>query len=61
MNFVSFSERENFFCILNQFFCRNIWNLKRNPYLCNVFFIVLDLRLTRLGAGVHPFFVLCPC
>ena len=26
-------------------------------YLCNVFFIVLDLRLTRLGLGGAPFFL----
>ena len=31
--------------------------LKR-PYLCIVFFIVLDLRLTRLGYSGIPFF--CP-
>ena len=30
----------------------------RNDYLCNVFFIVLDLRLTRLEYGGTPF--LCP-
>ena len=30
--------------------------LKR-PYLCIVFFIVLDLRLTRLGYSGIPFFV----
>ena len=27
-------------------------------YLCNVFFIVLDLRLTRLGYSGIPFFLL---
>ena len=29
----------------------------KRPYLCNVFFIVLDLRLTRLGYSGIPFFV----
>ena len=29
----------------------------RKSYLCNVFFIVLDLRLTRLGYSGIPFFV----
>ena len=24
-----------------------IWRNQENPYLCNVFFIVLDLRLTK--------------
>ena len=33
-------------------------SLKGKPYLCNVFFIVLDLRLTRLGYSGIPFF--CP-
>ena len=27
------------------------------PYFCIVFFIVLDLRLTRLGYSGIPFFV----
>lgn len=31
-------------------------SLKGKPYLCNVFFIVLDLRLTRLGYSGIPFF-----
>ena len=29
----------------------------RCPYLCIVFFIVLDLRLQRLGQSVDPFFM----
>ena len=33
-------------------------SLKGKPYLCNVFFIVLDLRLTRLGYSGISFF--CP-
>ena len=32
--------------------CRNI----KSPYLCNVFFIVLDLRLTKVGARRCSFF-----
>ena len=31
---------------------------RRSPYLCIVFFIVLDLRLTRLGYSGIPFFLL---
>ena len=30
---------------------------RRKPYFCIVFFIVLDLRLTRLGYRGIPFFV----
>ena len=30
---------------------------KKSQYLCTVFFIVLDLRLTRLEYGGTPFFV----
>ena len=34
---------------------------KKCPYICIVFFIVLDLRLTkRLGQGVDPFFLPLP-
>ena len=29
----------------------------KSMYLCNVFFIVLDLRLTRLGYSGIPFFL----
>ena len=35
-------------------------SLKGKPYLCNVFFIVLDLRLTRLGYSGIPFFLFIP-
>ena len=31
-------------------------NFPVSPYLCIVFFIVLDLRLTRLGYSGIPFF-----
>ena len=39
------------------FFFEKVWRVIRNPYLCNVFFIVLDLRLTRLGYSGIPFFM----
>ena len=39
------------------FFFEKVWRVIRNPYLCNVFFIVLDLRLTRLGYSGIPFFL----
>ena len=29
---------------------------KQSPYLCNVFFIVLDLRLTKVGVQRYSFF-----
>ena len=32
-------------------------NFMDSPYLCIVFFIVLDLRLTRLGYSGIPFFL----
>ena len=34
----------------------NSCNIMDSPYLCIVFFIVLDLRLTRLGYSGIPFF-----
>ena len=36
---------------------RNTCKKAENPYFCIVFFIVLDLRLTRLGYGGIPFFM----
>ena len=38
---------------LRQYACKKA----ENPYFCIVFFIVLDLRLTRLGYGGIPFFM----
>ena len=36
----------------------NVGRIKLNDYICKViFFIVLDLRLTRLGESVLPFFM----
>ena len=29
----------------------------KKPYLCIVFFIVLDLRLTKVGVRRYPFFM----
>ena len=31
----------------------------KSLYLCNVFFIVLDLRLTKVGVQRYSFFLLC--
>ena len=33
--------------------------LQNIHYLCNVFFIVLDLRLTKVDRSGDPFFILC--
>jgi hypothetical protein len=33
-------------------YCR----LLQKPYLCNVFFMVLDLRLIKVGVKRYPFF-----
>ena len=36
----------------------NIWRYPQSPYLCNVFFIVLDLRLTKDWlSGIDSLFV----
>jgi len=32
-------------------------SFRKNPYLCNVFFIVLDLRLTKFGSQRRAFFI----
>ena len=42
-----------FSCKIYSFF---LGGFARKSYLCNVFFIVLDLRLTRLGYSGIPFF-----
>ena len=39
-------------CLFSWIICRFI----RSPYLCNVFFIVLDLRLTKVGVQRYSFF-----
>ena len=38
------------------YFALKIWRYAESPYLCNVFFIVLDLRLTKVGARRCSFF-----
>ena len=41
-------------------FVLEIWRYPESPYLCNVFFIVLDLRLTKDWlSGIDSLF-LCP-
>ena len=38
-----------------------IWRNQEKPYLCNVFFIVLDLRLTKDWlSGIDSFFLCLP-
>ena len=32
----------------------------KSLYLCTVFFMVLDLRLTKIGTRRSPFFILWP-
>ena len=43
-------------CYKTWFFSWKIWQLVRSPYLCTVFFIVLDLRLTKVGVQRYSFF-----
>ena len=43
-------------CYKTLFFGSKIWRFAEKPYLCNVFFIVLDLRLTKVGIQRYPFF-----
>ena len=37
-------------------FAQTVANMLRRLYLCIVFFIVLDLRLTKIGTQRSPFF-----
>ena len=46
-------------CYRTYFFSWIICRFIRSPYLCNVFFIVLDLRLTKVGVQRYSFFLLC--
>ncbi|NDV65538.1 hypothetical protein D0T60_09820 [Bacteroides sp. 224] len=39
-------------CVVAHEICTN----RKTPYLCTVFFIVLDLRLTKVGIRRDPFF-----
>ncbi len=43
-------------CYKMRRFGPKIWRYAESPYLCNVFFIVLDLRLTKVGARRCSFF-----
>ena len=48
-------------CYKIRLFASKIWRYAESPYLCNVFFIVLDLRLTKKDwlSGIDSLF-LCP-
>ena len=39
------------------FLGKNPWNIEINPYLCTVFFIVLDLRLTKVWVTAVTLFL----
>ena len=44
-------------CVIKHtFFSWIICKFLNCPYLCNVFFIVLDLRLTKVGVQRYSFF-----
>ena len=43
-------------CYKTYFSCRFICRISEKPYLCIVFFIVLDLRLTKVGVQRYSFF-----
>ena len=43
-------------CYKTYFFSWIICRFPNYPYLCNVFFIVLDLRLTKVGVQRYSFF-----
>ena len=43
-------------CYKALFYSRNICRLPKSQYLCTVFFIVLDLRLTKVGVQRYSFF-----
>ena len=43
-------------CYKTYFFSWIICRFSKCPYLCNVFFIVLDLRLTKVGVQRYSFF-----
>ena len=45
-------------CYETYFFSWIICRFLKCPYLCNVFFIVLDLRLTKVGVQRYSFFLL---
>ena len=43
-------------CYKTRFSAQNACRFPGNPYLCIVFFIVLDLRLTKVGVQRYSFF-----
>ena len=47
-------------CYKMRCFTPKIWRYAESPYLCNVFFIVLDLRLTKRLAVWEDSLFLCP-
>ena len=44
-------------CYKAEFFQVTSCRFQKSPYLCNVFFIVLDLRLTKVGVQRYSFFL----
>ena len=44
-------------CYRTYFFSWIVCKYPKSPYLCNVFFIVLDLRLTKVGVQRYSFFL----
>mgnify|MGYP000102467276 CR=1 FL=1 len=46
-------------CYETCFFPWKVCQCPKSPYICNVFFIVLDLRLTKVGARRCSFFYVC--
>ena len=47
-------------CYKMRCFTPKIWRYAESPYLCNVFFIVLDLRLTKRLAVWEDSLFFCP-
>jgi len=47
-------------CYKNRVFAHKICRSGKSAYLCNVFFIVLNLRLTKVGVRRDSFFLLLP-
>ncbi len=47
-------------CYKSDYYYLKIWKLEKRTYLCNVFFIVLDLRLTKDWLSVIDSLFLCP-
>ncbi len=47
-------------CYKTSVFAHDSCFYPKSPYLCNVFFIVLDLRLTKVGVRRDSFFIFYP-